>query len=74
MHELPCSVQVTVGLYHVAGKTLKREQFLSVTTVGYSAVIFGCALLLLCSWSFTPQDTKGHSKWQCNLYALLNVF
>ncbi|CAK0783631.1 hypothetical protein CVIRNUC_006830 [Coccomyxa viridis] len=37
---------VTVGLYHVAGKTLKREQFLSVTTVGYSAVIFGWMTIL----------------------------
>ena len=36
-----CWVQVTLALYHVLGVLLKREQFLSVTTVGYSAVIFG---------------------------------
>ena len=51
-------MQVTIGLYHVLGKMLKREQFLSVTTVGYSAVIFGCALLLLRLWFSTPHDTK----------------
>ena len=36
-----CLSQVTVGLYHVLGVLLNREQYLSVTTVGYSAVIFG---------------------------------
>ena len=51
-------MQATIGLYHVLGKMLKREQFLSVTTVGYSAVIFGYALLLLCLCFSTPHDTK----------------
>ena len=36
-----CWTQVTLALYHVLGVLLKREQYLSVTTVGYSAVIFG---------------------------------
>ena len=39
-----CWLQVTLALYHVLGVLLKREQFLCVTTVGYSAVIFGWVL------------------------------
>ena len=35
-----CWMQVTLALYHVLGVLLKREQYLSVTTVGYSAVHF----------------------------------
>jgi len=47
-------VQVTIALYHLLGVMLKREQFLNVTTVGYSAVIFGWVILsdvsiILCS-------------------------
>ena len=68
-------MQVTIGLYHVLGKMLKREQFLSVTTVGYSAVIFGCALLLLCSWFSTPHNTKRllHITVQKNMQCLMSI-
>ena len=40
-----CMVQVTIALYHLLGVMLKREHFLNVTTVGYSAVIFGWVVL-----------------------------
>ena len=81
LHELPCSVQVTIGLYHVLGKMLKREHFLSVTTVGYSAVIFGCVLLLaLCGVENQPvvlhltQRQKVTSCCSAKSYALLDVY
>ncbi|CAL8461946.1 g1477 [Coccomyxa elongata] len=37
---------VCLLFYHVLGVVLRREQFLSVTTVGYSAVIFGWMTIL----------------------------
>ena len=35
-------LQVCLLFYHVLGVVLRREQYHTVTTVGYSAVIFGC--------------------------------
>ena len=74
LHELPCIVQVTIGLYHVFGKMLRREQFLNVTTVGYSAVIFGCALLVLCSYLFAPNKAPTchfHNTTHSHLHCLM---
>lgn len=45
------AAQVTIALYHLLGVLLKREQFLHVTTVGYSAVIFGWASSYVDLWS-----------------------
>ncbi len=34
-------LQVCLLLYHILGIVLHREQFLTVTSVGYSGVLFG---------------------------------